>query len=315
MIQTGSDEERDVRITYLENREIPERAPVGVSGNFHFNRPDYAAAYPGTFRYSEKLSSPVFIRRIPGLKYCDGRLPWPYIKVDERFEMLVKEACSDLVSVVGVLAPSEMCPLPTASPAEVTPFKDHYIYDPSVGPITLSGKSASNLRKGSRNWRIVDPDTDQGWNELESSYRSFVCENTLAGGFHDFGEGHFVRLSRVPGMKFFGVRSSVEWGGMACGALHEGELHLMHIRITAQGFRSCASYVLMDTIIRYCEANGLLLFLGGVRRGADDGIVKFKKRWTNRTMPAWLLKIIIRPDTYYRLAIPGNTFFPGYRYQ
>ncbi len=285
----------------------------GVVQGFPFNTLDYAETYRGEVRFSESLSSAILIQAIAGYPYCDGRLPWPYVALPEMGELLIKAEFPDLVSITGVIAPSSTCPSSTAADHELVPFKPHFIFDPSVGSIILSKKSASNLRKGRRVWWAADANSSEGWEAFDDIYRQFIGDHRLTGGFYDFGDDHFPRLSGICSMRLFGVRSSTAWGAMACGAHHGKELHLMHIRVTEQGYRSFASYVLMDEVTRYCEANGLALFLGGLRHGADDGLLRFKRRWTNRTLPAWLLKIVVRPAVYDHLAIPGNPFFPGYR--
>jgi hypothetical protein len=285
----------------------------GLVQDFPFNTLDYAETYRGDVQFSESLSSAILIQAIAGTPYYDGRLPWPYVTLPEMGESLIKAEFPDLVSITGVIAPSITCPSSTAAGHELVPFKPHFIFDPSVGSIRLSKKSASNLRKGRRVWRGTDANSSEGWEAFADICRKFILDRNLTGGFYDFGDDHFSRLSSVSSMRLFGVRSSTAWGAMACGARHGEDLHLMHVRITAQGYRSFASYVLMDEATRYCEVNGLTLLLGGLRHGADEGLLRFKRRWTNRTLPAWLLKIVIRPDVYERLAIPGNPFFPGYR--
>ena len=227
---------------------------------------------------------------------------------------LIRSEFPGLVTVTGVIAPSGPCPFRTFGRDELVPLKEHFIYDPSLGPITLSRKSRSNLRKGSRSWLPADANSEEGWDAFVRLSRAFVSNRKIAGGFYDFGDGHFHLLSRLGDVLLFGVRDPSEWGAMACGARHAAEFHLMHIRISALGYRSCASYVLMEEVIRYCASNRLSLFMGGLRHGADEGLLRFKKRWTNKTLPAWFLRVVIRPDVYRLLAIPGNPFFPGYRF-
>jgi hypothetical protein len=285
----------------------------GLIPDFPFNGLEYAETYRGEWQFSEGLSSAILIQAIAGTPFYDGRLPWPYVTFPEMGESLIKTEFPDLISITGVIAPSSVCPSSTAANHELIPFKPHFIFDPSLGSIKLSKKSASNLRKGHRVWRAADANSIEGWEAFAGIYREFTSEHNLTGGFYDFGDDHFSRLSGIRSIELFGVRSSAAWGAMACGARHGKELHLMHIRITAQGYRSFASYVLMDEVTRYCEATGLTLFLGSLRHGADEGLLRFKQRGTNKTLPAWLLTIVVRPAIYDRLAIPENQFFPGYR--
>lgn len=101
---------------------------------------------------------------------------------------------------------------------------------------------------------------------------------------------------------------------MACGAICGNELHLLHIVVGGNGLTSNASYVLMDEIIRHCVAHNIKLFLGGVPGSGDEGVLRFKVRWSNTTLSSWLLKMVIQPEVYKTLAVPGNSFFPAYRF-
>jgi len=279
-----------------------------------FNTLEYTKAFEGTFQIAKSISSAIQIRKIAGTEYFDGVLPWPYVTFREGGEALLKNEYNDLITITGVIAPSGLRPSSTANDHELVPFKNHFIFDPSLGSIKLSKKSASNLRKGSKIWQAVDANTGEGWKTFVHLYRKFVLEKKLTDGFFDFKPEHFFCLSRIKGIQMFGVRSSTGWGAMACGALSGRELHLIHNQTSEQGRQSFASYVLMETITRYCEYKGLILFIGGLPNGADEHLLRFKKRWTNKTLSAWLLKIVIRPDIYEKLAMSGNTFFPGYRF-
>ena len=278
-----------------------------------FNRIEYTKAFKGTFQFAESISSAIRIQKIAGTEFLDGRLPWPYVTFREARESLLKKEFNDLVTITGVIAPSSTRPSSTAPDHELIPFKNHFIFDPSLGSIKLSKKSDSNLRKGSKIWRTVDANTSEGWEAFANLYNKFIAEKKLKGGFFDFGIEHFSRMSNIKDIIMFGVKSSAAWGAMACGACHEKELHLIHNQISEEGYKSFASYVLMEEITQYCETKGITLFIGGLPRGADEGLLRFKKRWTNKTLPAWLFKIVIRPDIYEQLVIPGNNFFPGYR--
>lgn len=278
-----------------------------------FNGMEYAETYKGRFLFAKCLSSAIRIREISGTSFQDGMLPWPYISIPETAGSLLRGEFPDLVTVTGVIAPSGSRPSSVFERDELVPLKEHFIYDPSLGPIRLSRKSRSNLRKGRRFWHPVDANSDEGWKGFVELNRAFVADRKIEGGFYDFGDDHFRLLSCLDDIVLFGVRNSSQWGAMACGARHGAELHLMHIRISALGYRFCASYALMEEVTRYCASNDLALFMGGLRHGAQEGLLRFKRRWTNRTLPAWLLRVVVRPDVYRLLAIPGNPFFPGYR--
>jgi len=281
--------------------------------DFPYNTMEYAQTYRGEVLFCRSISSAIFIRRIAGTDFLDGSLPWPYVTLPKLGEPLIKKELPELITLTGVVEPSGTCPSSMFAEHELVPFKEHFVFEPFLGPIDLSKKSSSNLRKGAKVWHVADANSGEGWRAFAELYRKFVLEKDLTGGFYDLGDEHFCGLSGISSMRLFGVKSPSAWGAMACGARHRGELHLLHTIVSSHGYKSYASYVLMDEITRYCAANGLTLFIGGQPRGAEEGLLRFKKRWTNKSLPAWLLKIVLRPDIYRRLAIPGNQFFPGYR--
>jgi hypothetical protein len=101
---------------------------------------------------------------------------------------------------------------------------------------------------------------------------------------------------------------------MACGALFEGELHLLHIAIADRALPQNVSYPLM-AILDYCRERKVVLMMGGTPRKDGDGIARFKRRWTNRIAPVHLTRIVNRPDAYAALCRdrPATAYFPAYR--
>lgn len=281
-----------------------------------YRLPEYATAYAGTVECRGAAPIPVFVRTIDHVGLQDGCLPWPYIDITEREKTALSNEFSELVSLTGVLAPSLTCPLLTSDTTAVVPFKTHFIFDPELGLLNLSRKSRSNLSSGRRVWEPAEASSLEGWATFADLYKELIDRRNLAGGPFDFESEHFLRLSRLPWMTIFGVRNNAGWGAMACGARHGNELHLLHIVVSGRGLTSNASYVLMNDLISHSIENNIKLFLGGVPgAGAlDEGVLRFKQRWSNHALPSWLLKMIIRPEIYGTLALPGNAYFPAYRF-
>lgn len=275
---------------------------------------EYALAYSARVESRSDVGVALSVRDIEHVGLKDGCLPWPYVDVTESEVVDLFHHFSDLVSITGVLAPSLNQPIMPFDMAEVVSFKPHYIFDPELGSINLSRKSRSNLASGCRVWKPCDASSPEGWIAFAGLYNELVQRRNLIGGTFDYGSTHFYKLSQLPWMTIFGVRNESGWGAMACGAICGNELHLLHIVVGGNGLTSNASYVLMDEIIRHCVAHNIKLFLGGVPGSGDEGVLRFKVRWSNTTLSSWLLKMVIQPEVYKTLAVPGNSFFPAYRF-
>ncbi len=276
-----------------------------------FQRPDYVQSYAGLIVNRTGSPCPVFVRQIEGQPYRDGNLPWPYVWLDDEGGAILRDLYGDLISLSGVLVPSRYHPRPDS--ADIVPFKEHFMFDPNSAPLKLSRKSRSNLTSGQKIWQLADAISVDDWLSFEVLYQELVLRRGLMGGRFDFGADHFARLARLPYMRIFGVQDGSSWGAMACGACYRDEIHLLHIVVSAEGLMSNASYVLMHEITSYCQMHGITLFMGGVPGGDNVGALRFKKRWSNQTRTSWLLRMIIQPDIYGKLAIQGNSFFPAYR--
>jgi hypothetical protein len=215
------------------------------------------------------------------------------------------------VSVVGVLLQAQ-----DAEPAAYRyfhRFKDHFVFDPALPQKHLSLKSASNLTQAYRRWRFRRSTEPADWREFRELYRQLVARRQLAGGSFDFPGAHFKSLSALPYMKILGVHDGIQWGAMTCAAQYPEQLHLIHIVVSQEGLQSNATYLMMQSILNLAIEEGLTVFMGGVPAGDTGGVLKFKSRWSNRMVPSWLIKQVIRADVYQRLAEPENSFFPAYR--
>ena len=116
-------------------------------------------------------------------------------------------------------------------------------------------------------------------------------------------------------MVYFRIGDDEGTAGMACGALFEAELHLLHIAIADRALPRNASYPLMQAIIDYCRERKVVMMMGGTPRKDGDGIARFKRRWTNRRAPVHLARFVNRPDAYAALCrgLSATTYFPAYR--
>lgn len=281
-----------------------------MTANFPFQSLAYAEAYSGQTVLAAGAPCPVHIEPLPTLDGVDGRLPWPYVRIDLAGAHALTKAHAELITLSGVLAPSAQ---PPWSGDTLTVFKPHFLFVPAAGLPELSRKSCANIKSGQRAWQWVPAGTASDWEAFFTLYCELVNRRGLAGSRFEFDAHHFSRLASLPGIRLFGVANADRWGAMTCAAEISNELHLLHIVVSQEGLTSNASYAMMHALLKRCLNDGRTLYLGGVPAGDSGGVLRFKQRWSNMSQPSWLFRMVLQPERYARLAIAGNGFFPAYR--
>lgn len=271
----------------------------------------YAASYAVDTRGGDGAGIPLLLRDIPGTGLRDGQLPWPYVRVAQGSLAGLGELAAGLVSLVGVVLP--VAAGDAAPSVDLVPFKSHFVFRHDLPPRALGARSLENLRAGARRWRWRAARGPADWQAFVALYRQLVARRRLAGGFFDFAPSHFAKLAELPFITLHGVHDGTEWGSMVCAAEGGGEIHFLHIVNSAEGLRTSASYVLMDAVLAAARLRGMDIYLGSTPAGDSGGVARFKTRWSNSTQPSQLLRMVIDPVAYARLAVDGNPFFPAYR--
>lgn len=256
------------------------------------------------------MNSSIIINSIPNTNYFDAHLPWPYIKLKNIKNSNLIFEHDDLISLVGVFLPEE---IPFNQQDYFKPFKTHFIFDPKLQLPNYSKKTRQNLSSGLKYWHPKEMKNEIGIQNFIKLYDELILRRQLKNTFFDLHHNHFSNLFSLSEFTVFGVENNNQLGSMACAMRYQNEIHLIHIVNSDKGLRSNASYVLMDYLITYCAENNLMLFLGGVPRNDNGGVLRFKKRWSNNTIQTWLLRMILNPEIYNKLSIDENNFFPAYR--
>lgn len=146
-------------------------------------------------------------------------------------------------------------------------------------------------------------------------YEDLKRRRGLEGGFFDFPPAHFERIAHLESAAFFRVSGANGVAGMACGIVFDSVIHLVHLAISDDGLRKGASYLLMWWVLDLARSHGLLVALGGLPRGADEGLKRFKARWSNRRSPVYLLRLVNDRPTYEAMTdgLAASIYFPAYR--
>lgn len=287
------------------------RAPTEI--DCPFNSPIYLSglAHLGSVEFPPEAPAPILRRPVPGTSRFDGMGSWPYVWIDTRDEIsALSEAYRHLLTLTVVTQPGFR---PACEAAAY--FKDHYLYDPSRAFPALSKKAREHLRRAEQ---ICAFDVVTRFDErmaITGLYEELRRRRGLAGTFFDFPRIHFETVARLDGAVFFRVRNGDDVCAMACGFVFGDWIQLLHIAITDAGLRQDASYCLMNSMLEFARSERRLLCMGGLPRYGDEGLLRFKTRWSNRQEPVYLLRIVNDRAAYADLVRgrEDERYFPAYR--
>jgi len=261
----------------------------------------------------------VLVRPIAGGKRRDAIGPYPLTVLAPDADIdggLQRLRAAGLVSVVLVTDDRPRPDMDGAALDVARPFKSHFLHDRSVGPLALGKHHRYEVKRALARVEVAKialGDHLQAWSAL---YGQLAARHGFA-GLHAFPAAHHETLATLPGLRAF-------------GAFLEGRLVSAHLFVThqshaishlaassAEGYETGAAYAvnhLAVTALTDCE---IINFGGGAGLGEDpsDGLVRFKRGFSNRVAPSWLRGAILDHDAYRNLAADyGETgFFPAYR--
>ena len=287
------------------------RAPTQIA--CPFNSPTYLTglAHLGSVEFPPAAPALIVRRPVPGTSRFDGLGSWPYLWIDSADEIsALSEAYRHLLTLTVVTQPGFR---PACEAAAY--FKDHYLYDPSRAFPALSKKAREHLRRAEQSCAFDVVTRFDERMTIAGLYEELRRRRGLAGTFFDFPRIHFETVARLDGAVFFRVRNGHDVCAMACGFAFGDRIQLLHIAITDTGLRQDASYCLMNAMLEFARSERRLLCMGGLPRYGDEGLKRFKTRWSNRQEPVFLLRIVNDRAAYTELVRgrEDERYFPAYR--
>ena len=263
----------------------------------------------------------VLVRRIPGGSVRDAVGPYPLTALPPDADLaggLERLRRAGLASVVLVVDDRLRPSVETLGEAFdfARPFKTHFVVDRALGPLALGKHHRYELKRALARVDTAEIDLADHLPAWTALYGELAARHGLS-GLHAFPAAHHAALAGLPGVRAF-------------GAFVEGRLVSAHIFVThagyavshlaasaAEGYATGAAYAVNDLAIKAmsdCEAINLG---GGAGAGDDpnDGLVRFKRGFSNRTAPAFLCGKVLDPAAYERLSegFAPTGFFPAYR--
>lgn len=202
------------------------------------------------------------------------------------------------------------------SPATVRRFKSHCLHDRSLGPIGYSKHHRYEIRRALTRTSVSEMQLADHLPDWEGLYGQLTARHGL-GGLHDFPPVHHEALARLPGVRTFAAFVEDRLVSAHVFVTHEGHAMSHLAASSAEGYQTGAAYAVNDLALTELTDCGLINFGGGAGAGDDpaDGLVRFKKGFSNSVEPSYLFRAILDDDAYRALSA-GSTdtgFFPAYR--
>jgi hypothetical protein len=281
-----------------------------------FSEPDYlqGLAHLGTEQRHASMMAAVLSRPIPGTPWSDGVGPWPYRWISDPAELEgFRDGFRDLITLTIVTQPGW---LPPPGIVDARFLKHHYVYDPTLPTPELSPRARKRLQAAERIGLFEEITVPAEQNVMYGFYRELLQRRGLDRGHFDMPREHFDAIGRFPGGRFFRVANTQGTGAMACGIILSDWLQILHFVPTQFGLTWNASYLLMRGLQDYAETHGLRLLTGGMPDHGSAGLHTFKSRWSNATLPVYMICIVNDLRRYAELLCNRTRptpFFPAYR--
>ncbi len=231
---------------------------------------------------------------------------------------LAQLQASGLVSVVLVVD-ERLRPRAAALEAAfdfVRPFKEHVLYDRALGPLAYAKHHRYELKRALARVEpreIALADHLSAWIAL---YGELAARHGFS-GLHAFPAAHHEALARLPGVRTFGAFVEGRLVSAHIFVTHEGYAVSHLAASAAEGYATGAAYAVNDLAVNALSDCEVINFGGGAGLTADpsDGLVRFKRGFSNAAAPSYLCGKVLDGASYEMLSagFGQNGFFPTYR--
>lgn len=199
------------------------------------------------------------------------------------------------------------------------PFKTHYVH---CGGLQNYKPSKQHQYKINRAYRTVltKPISLKpylpAWQEMYTG----VVERHQMSALHRFSGESFAELAELPGVQAIG--GFVDGNLVSCHIwiVNDGHVHSHLVASNEIGYAHRAAYAVNDASVRHFSDSAIVNFGGGAGLGdAEDGLVQFKKGFSNSQRPSYICGTILDHAAYKDLTTKTNghseddSYFPAYR--
>jgi hypothetical protein len=263
----------------------------------------------------------VLVRQTPCGTREDAAGPYPLAVLADDADLaggLARLKAAGLVSVVLVLD-DRLRPALSAmdgAGATVRRFKSHFVHDRSLGPVAYGKHHRYELRRALARTLVSEISLADCLPDWEALYGQLVARHGL-GGLHAFPLLHHEALASLAGLRTFGAFVEGRLVSAHLFVTHDGHA-MSHLAASApEGYQTGAAYAVNDLALAELTDCAVINFGGGAGAGDDpaDGLVRFKKGFSNSVEPSYLFTAVLDDDAYRALSADraGTAFFPAYR--
>jgi len=289
--------------------------------------PLYAESFSefGTPLYLPESKGWLIKRQIPDTPHFDamGCYPLFLCKNWNNLRKDIDNLEGELVSIALVIDP--FASIKTGELSDVFPicnkFKDHYITDLTL-PLgsSVHKKTRHHARRALQDISIEHcEDPGKYLVEWISLYDCLIERHTIT-GIRAFSKHSFEQLFRTPGLEMFIARLGKKIVGAELFIVIGDVVYAHLAAYNKLGYEYNASYALSWIALHYYSKKFHLLDQGsgtGLQQ-QEDGLTKYKKRWTTETLPTYFCGRVLHNEIYEdltkHLGSTGVDYFPAYRY-
>lgn len=268
-------------------------------------------------------SIPFLVRDTPG-GFKDGMSIYPFLSRGSIHECKVQSALRSitlskrLVSSVIITDPLESPPQ-VYDNSNIKKFRDHYIVDLQSWDLKNCSKNTKkNVKRlfkllDSGDYRIsIDPGVSY-CEDFHTLYQSTVSKYSVS-GLLNFSKDHLDKQVNTPGSILVSLvdTTTSEYLGSQLYYI-QGDCVYWHLSGYSQKcINLAASFIhTYSAILNFKHLGFRYLVLGS--GGGNPGLESYKSGFSTHIKPNYIIKTVHDPETYGKIVIPGNSFFPGYR--
>jgi hypothetical protein len=284
---------------------------------------EYAAAFlPLEAIWLPNARTHVLRRSIPGTGLFDAMGCYPICVfapsdcLQADFDLLANRGIVSLVLVTDCLTqPDE--PFLQRHFDLCRPYKTHYLFDATLPEVDFSKHHRAGVRRASRKCETRVVNLGDYLSDWMTGHENLVRRKRII-GIQNFSRSYFERLAMFPQVTTIAAFAN---GVFVAGHICISDQERVYVHLAAAtdlGRKLESAFVLCNHEITLFRAGHVIDFGGGagVQPGETDGLIEFKKGFTNTEKRNFLCGKILDRDAYQTLSAardPATNFFPAYR--
>jgi hypothetical protein len=245
---------------------------------------------------------------------------WPYSSSPGSAELpQLRQELADrgLVTFRAFLNPALSVPVEAfvAAGFQVTPIKEHFVFEPALGLAPWSARTRRNLQRARSSWHVREIALAEHQHEVAEYHQSMLARKNMVGAIASLPPAHFAALTITPGFVTLGAFDQEGLGAALITAQHGQEVHYHALATVPRANRSGGCYALFASALDRWGPTSTL-YLGGMPAGPDGpGVGRFKGRFSNRTKPLYMVSLVVNRTACEGLvaARGRQAWFPPYR--